>query len=158
MPIKLTNTTDRRKKGGKKEKKIQRIYRASQNIRIINVFLAVWYYIMPRLFAWYQNRQGRENLKILVFDVSNANTPYQCHNFLSGKFCNCFSLYYYNPITMELGQLLEHLPPISTAEHKGRSNRSYSKGTWVMDDKVRLLNILDGWKKGLRRMRQRLIG
>jgi len=34
MPIKLTTTT-----GVEKEKKSKRIYRASQNIRIINVFL-----------------------------------------------------------------------------------------------------------------------
>ena len=35
MPVKLTTTTE----GGKGEKKIQKIYRTSQNIRIINVFL-----------------------------------------------------------------------------------------------------------------------
>ena len=119
---KINNYNRQDEKKREKKKKIQRIYRASQNIRIINVFLAVWYYIMPRLFVWYQNIQRRKNLKILVFDVSNANTPYQCHNFLSRKFCNCFSLYYYNSVTMELGQLLEHLPPVSTAEHKRQVN------------------------------------
>jgi len=36
VPIKLTTTTEG---GKKKEKKSKRIYRISQNIRIINVFL-----------------------------------------------------------------------------------------------------------------------
>jgi len=40
VPIKLTTTTEGDKKGKKdKRKKSKRIYRTSQNIRIINVFL-----------------------------------------------------------------------------------------------------------------------
>ena len=39
MPIKSTTTTEGGKKGQKRTKIIQKIYRTSQNIRIINVFL-----------------------------------------------------------------------------------------------------------------------
>ena len=40
MPIKLTTTTEGDKKGEKKKKKkSKRIYRASENVRKINVFL-----------------------------------------------------------------------------------------------------------------------
>ena len=39
MPIKLTTTTEGEKQEKKKEKKSKRIYRTSQKIRIINIFL-----------------------------------------------------------------------------------------------------------------------
>ena len=39
MPIKSTTTTKQGKKEKKKEKKSERIYRTSQNIRIMNVLL-----------------------------------------------------------------------------------------------------------------------
>ena len=39
VPIKLTTTTEVEKKERRKKKKSKRIYRRSQNIRIINVFL-----------------------------------------------------------------------------------------------------------------------
>jgi len=80
-PIKSTTTTE----GGKTKKKEKRIYRASQNIRMINVFL--------------------ESLLSESFPSLGVTPPYLCHSVMSNS-ATPWSITHQAPLSMGFFQTI----------------------------------------------------